>query len=136
MTSQAGMNRSRVRLRRGWIWLDMIGGRAARRSAVPRWIAASAIGALLLVVFSGCAMCQNPWDYCNAVLGPNGCPNCDFGARCGSAFRPIGHTPPTTELGPTPAGDTSQPADNSDDYSPEPTLDEYDAAEDPLAPAF
>lgn len=58
----------------------------------------------LMAAISGCPMCQNPWDYCNAVIGPRGCPNCDFGARAGSKFHPMGVTPPTTEIGPTPAG--------------------------------
>jgi len=42
-----------------------------------------------LALLAGCKMCQSPWDYCNAVPGPNGCPNCDFGARRGSIYAPM-----------------------------------------------
>jgi hypothetical protein len=73
---------------------------------------------VLLAVTSGCAMCQSPWDYCNAVIGDCGCPNCDFGARCGSVFAPIGHTPATTEKGPTAAGGTSEPTKQAEPAEP------------------
>ena len=74
---------------------------------------------VLVAVFSGCSStCQNPWDYCNSVIGYDGCPHCDFGARCGSAFAPIGATPPTSELGPTEAGRTSEPAEPAESVEP------------------
>jgi hypothetical protein len=72
---------------------------------------------LLAAACTGCALCQNPWDYCNAVIGPQGCPNCDFGARCGSMFAPMGATPPTTAVGPTPAA--PKPAPEADDTEAE-----------------
>ena len=62
-----------------------------------------ALFALLLAAMAGCSMCQSPWDYCNAVVGPGGCPYCDFGARAGSIYAPMGPIPPTTEIGPTAA---------------------------------
>ncbi len=62
------------------------------------------LAAVLLAVASGCtAMCQTPYDYCNAVINPNGCPNCNFGARYGSRFAPMFGTPATTPLEPTTA---------------------------------
>ena len=108
-----------------WPWKDFVGGVSdpVISDGSSSWgklihHAASLAGCVLLAVISGCAMCQNPWDYCNAVIGPGGCPNCDFGARCGSAFAPIGHTPATTELGPTPAGATSEPAEPAEPAAP------------------
>jgi hypothetical protein len=68
---------------------------------MKRW--ANLLLVALVAASAGCAMCQSPWDYCNATIGPNGCPYCDFGARAGSAFHPMGGTPPTTERGPTEA---------------------------------
>ena len=64
---------------------------------------------LAMLALSGCTMCQSPWDYCNAVVGPGGCPYCDYGARAGSIYAPMGSTPPTTPLGPTtaPASETA-----------------------------
>jgi hypothetical protein len=68
-------------------------------------------------------MCQSPWDYCNAVLGANGTPNCNFGARYNSQFAPMNGTPPTTPIQPTPAaakeGDAEapQPLDAPSDRS-------------------
>jgi len=84
----------------------------------------AAVAGLVLAVVSGCApMCQTPFDYCNAVLNPNGCPNCDFGARYGSRFHPMNGTPPTTPITPTPAtpdaDDGSHPPEND-----EPTYDD------------
>jgi len=34
-------------------------------------------------------MCQCPFDYCGPVAETDGLPNCDFGARRGSAFHPM-----------------------------------------------
>ncbi len=60
--------------------------------------------AALVVAIAGCApMCQSPWDYCNAVINPNGHPNCNYGARYNSTFAPMYGTPPTTPVEPTPA---------------------------------
>lgn len=60
--------------------------------------------AVFAASLAGCApMCQSPWDYCNAVLGGNGTPNCNFGARYNSQFAPMNGTPPTTPIQPTPA---------------------------------
>lgn len=116
-------------------------GRAAAAKSPParRHHVASYAACLLLAVMSGCAMCQSPWDYCNAVIGPGGCPNCDFGARCGSAFAPIGHSPATTEMGPTPAGDTNESTDQ--DESPEqyfetPSDDPLDFTDNADMPGF
>ena len=79
-----------------------------RSARLSHWV----LGQLILAMgLSGCgAMCQSPWDYCNAVVGPGGGPNCDFGARAGSAFAPMGGTPVTTARGPTPAKGAKQPA--------------------------
>lgn len=38
---------------------------------------------------TGCSMCCSPFDYCAPVAGPDGAPNCDFGARRNSAFHPM-----------------------------------------------
>ncbi len=78
-----------------------------------------ALFALLLAAMAGCSMCQSPWDYCNAVVGPGGCPYCDFGARAGSIYAPMGPIPPTTEIGPTAA-----PARKPAAESTPPELDE------------
>jgi hypothetical protein len=87
----------------------------------------------LVAASAGCAMCQNPWDYCNATIGHNGCPYCDFGARAGSVYRPIGGTPPTTERGPTEAKpQTSEP----EPVEPEPTAPAGSPDYAPEDPAF
>ena len=66
--------------------------------------AIAALAAMLTFSLAGCtAMCQSPWDYCNAVLDGSGTPNCNFGARYNSAFAPMNGTPPTTAIEPTPA---------------------------------
>jgi hypothetical protein len=83
---------------------------------------------VLAAALSGCPMCQTPFDYCNAVIGPGGCPNCDFGARAGSAFAPMGGTPATVPRGPTPAGHgggSALPAQPSEKTLPEPEPDSY-----------
>lgn len=72
----------------------------------------------LLASLTGCAMCQNPFDYCGPVIGAGGCPNCDFGARRGSLFAPMDGIPATTALEPTPA------ASPSDAHPTEPPPDE------------
>jgi hypothetical protein len=85
------------------------------------------LAAVFVAALAGCApMCQSPWDYCNAVLGGNGTPNCNFGARYNSQFVPMNGTPPTTPIQPTPAaakqGETEAPqpleapSDRSDLY--------------------
>lgn len=62
------------------------------------------LAAVLVATLAGCApMCQSPWDYCSAVLGCNGTPNCNFGARYNSQFVPMNGTPPTTPVQPKPA---------------------------------
>jgi hypothetical protein len=61
----------------------------------------AAFAALVLAMLSGCAMCQSPFDYCGPVSGPNGCPNCDFGARRGSLFAPMDGTADGDGSGPT-----------------------------------
>jgi hypothetical protein len=85
----------------------------------------------LAAVSEGCAMCQSPWDYCNAVIGPHGCPYCDYGARAGSAFHPMGGTPPTTEIGPRQAKPSKPSAEEVE--SPAPA--EAEGAQDADAPA-
>jgi hypothetical protein len=90
---------------------------------------------VLPVVLSGCgAMCQSPWDYCSAVVGPGGTPNCDFGARAGSAFAPMGGTPVTTARGPTPAAGKKQPAVNGgsgDAGEKKPSYESLEEADEP-----
>jgi hypothetical protein len=89
---------------------------------------------VLAIVLSGCGpMCQSPWDYCNAVVGPGGSPNCNFGARAGSAFVPMDGTPATTARGPTPAKGAKQPAGGgrSGEAAPqEPAADSPDSAQE------
>ncbi|MEX0677610.1 MAG: hypothetical protein WD063_11080 [Pirellulales bacterium] len=101
---------------------------------------ASLTACVLLAVFSGCSMCQNPWDYCNAVLGCGGCPYCDFGARCGSAFAPIGATPPTSEQSPTAAGsgasEPTEPAESAEPYDAAPPADSPESSDGSGAPGF
>src|SRR5262245_43625060 len=68
------------------------------------------------VLFSGCSICQSPYDYCSSVVGPNGCPDdCDFGARVGSAFAPPGggamHHGPTVAARPVRQARLSGPND-------------------------
>ncbi len=50
--------------------------------------------ATLVGLLAGCSMCQNPFDCCNSVIGPNGQLNCDWNARRGSAFHPMAEYPP------------------------------------------
>lgn len=82
----------------------------------------AALAAMLSFSLAGCtAMCQSPWDYCNAVLDGSGTPNCNFGARYNSSFAPMNGTPPTTPIEPTPAGGasteaTDEPGTISDNY--------------------
>lgn len=73
--------------------------------------AISALAATCILSLAGCtAMCQSPWDYCNAVLDGSGTPNCNFGARYNSAFAPMNGTPSTTPVEPTPAeGEPAEP---------------------------
>ncbi len=52
----------------------------------------------LLASSTGCTMCQDPFDYCNPMFGPNGCLNCDWGARRGSAFHPMADAPPANTV--------------------------------------
>ncbi len=78
--------------------------------------------AVFAASLAGCApMCQSPWDYCNAVLGCNGTPNCNFGARYNSQFAPMNGTPPTSPVQPTPAvvkeGADAQPIEPPSDRS-------------------
>lgn len=74
------------------------------------------VGAVLLAAATGCApMCQSPWDYCNAVTGPNGTPNCNFIARYNSRYAPMNDVAVETgALEPTPAfegeGVTTEPS--------------------------
>lgn len=68
-----------------------------------KWSARLALPVVVLALAGCCTTCQTPWDYCSAVLGPSGCPNCDFGARYGSLFHPMYGTPATTPISPTPA---------------------------------
>ncbi len=71
------------------------------------------LGAALVTAATGCApMCQSPWDYCNAVKGPCGGPNCNFIARYNSRFAPMYDTATTESLEPTPA-EEPQPTDES-----------------------
>jgi hypothetical protein len=74
----------------------------------------SRISVLAMIVItaalSGCSMCCSPFDYCAPVSGRDGRPNCDFGARRGSAFHPMDESADTydssvetDEAGPTPA---------------------------------
>ena len=60
------------------------------------------LAAMLLAAFlCGCSMCQSPFDYCGPVEGPDGCPNCDFGARRGSLYAPMDDSAQGTQLEPT-----------------------------------
>jgi len=79
------------------------------------------LGVLLVVGFlAGCNVCQSPYDYAGSVMGTNGCPNCQFGSRWGSAFAPTAGSPPdvTTEMSPTPAKPI-EPIQDSPSTSPE-----------------
>ncbi len=77
----------------------------------------SALAAVLMMSLAGCtAMCQTPWDYCNAVVDGSGTPNCNFGARYNSKYAPMYGTPPTTPVEPTPAAVADEPGDISDNY--------------------
>ena len=74
---------------------------------------------VLLALSTGCAMCQNPFDYCAPVKGDGGCPNCEFGARTGSAFAPPSDSTYTATLTPrTKAQVKPQPAERSRDLYP------------------
>ncbi len=80
----------------------------------------AALAAILTFSLAGCtAMCQSPWDYCNAVLDGCGTPNCNFGARYNSTFAPMNGTPATTPIEPTPADgaptDAGEPATAGDE---------------------
>ncbi len=74
--------------------------------------------ALLLATaaLAGCGVCQAPFDYCAPVIGPNGCPNCNFLTRRGSLFAPTDDTPASPVSTPTPAisaGDADDAAEGS-----------------------
>jgi len=76
------------------------------------------LGVLLLSVsLAGCNMCQNCYDYCGSVIGPNGYPNCEFAARQGSILAPPSDSPPIGTLTeePTPA----VAAESTEDSPPE-----------------
>ncbi len=94
-----------------------------------------ALPVLLLALAGCCTTCQTPWDYCNAVLGPGGCPNCDFGARYGSLFHPMYGTPAATPLTPTPADSSAEPVEPAapDEYAPAPAYDDPFPLEDDSA---
>jgi hypothetical protein len=65
------------------------------------------LGAAILAAATGCApMCQSPWDYCNAVNGPHGTPNCNFIARYNSRYAPMYDT--SAALEPTPAAEEDE----------------------------
>jgi hypothetical protein len=85
---------------------------------------------LLLASLAGCNLCQSPFDYCGPVIGPHGCPNCDFAARDGSAFAPTSDGTPidTTSLGPTPASN-AEPIQDSLSTSPQDETAENDSDE-------
>jgi len=75
---------------------------------------ATLAGLALVASMAGCAMCQNPFDYCAPVIEPDGCPNCDFGARRGSQFHPMAGTGNAERLTPRPAdADKYAPAANN-----------------------
>ena len=73
----------------------------------------------LLTLSTGCAMCQNPFDYCAPVKGDSGRPNCEFGARTGSAFAPPSDSTYTATLSP-PTRPTAKPpaAEQPRDFYP------------------
>lgn len=80
------------------------------------------LAALLVAALAGCApMCQSPWDYCNAVINPNGCPNCNFGARYNSSFVPMNGTPATTPIEPTPATEEARERASEEPLEPSPS---------------
>jgi hypothetical protein len=54
----------------------------------------SIVALLSLCALAGCTTCRAPFDYAGPVLGPGG-PPCNFLARRGSVFEPIGEIPPT-----------------------------------------
>lgn len=74
---------------------------------------------LLAASLSGCAMCQSPFDYCGPVAGPDGLPNCDFGARRGSIYAPMDDSAQGTQLEPTLADGASEAEYESADASHE-----------------
>ena len=79
---------------------------------------------VLAASLTGCAMCQNPFDYCGPVAGP-GYRNCDFGARRGSMFAPMDDSSVEAPTGPTPAEVEPERAD----VSPAGATAERDTAE-------
>jgi hypothetical protein len=65
---------------------------------------------LLVGLLAGCNMCQNPYDYCGAVVQPDGCMNCAFNTRQGSVFAPPPGSPDIDATAETPTP-TAAPAD-------------------------
>jgi len=93
------------------------------------------IAVVFAAALAGCApMCQSPWDYCNAVINPSGCPNCNFGARYNSQFVPMNGTPPTTPIAPTPALEEARDAASEQPLEPSPSDRDrlYDDLSSPL----
>jgi hypothetical protein len=88
---------------------------------------------VMTAALSGCSMCCSPFDYCAPVAGPDGAPNCDFGARRNSAFHPMDESADASDVGvdaylsgPTPAA-ASPTYDNADPQElppPSDTLEE------------
>jgi hypothetical protein len=82
-----------------------------------------------LAAACGCSMCQSPFDYCNAVTGPDGGPNCNFGARRGSIFVPMDDSAGSTPMGPTPAEMPGEQPPQSSGASPAAAAYEAGASE-------
>lgn len=80
---------------------------------------------VLAAALSGCSMCCNPFDYCAPIAGPDGRPNCDFGARRNSAFHPM------DDAAESYAGADSEPAEQALP-TPLPAYDEGGPQELPL----
>lgn len=53
---------------------------------------------VMTAALSGCSMCCSPFDYCAPIAGPDGAPNCDFGARRNSAFHPMDEDSATSDV--------------------------------------
>jgi hypothetical protein len=68
----------------------------------------SAFAIVLVALVCGCRICQSPFDYCTAVVGPDGHPCfCDFSARMNSVYSPPPGAPPPV-MGPTEARPNNQ----------------------------
>lgn len=72
---------------------------------------------VLAAALSGCSICQSPFDYCGPVEGPDGHPNCDFGARRGSLYTPMDDSASGAQLEPTLAERSPDTAEEAADVA-------------------